>query len=98
MQISKSAHNRLHVLHVQIYWAGPMIGGAAAALLYKWALARKWECCSPKRAASQYELAGVRSEDGAGVRASSSSSSKHDAVDGRAPATAIEDATASDGL
>ena len=81
---------------MQVYWAGPMVGGAAAALLYKWALARKWECCSQKRAVSQYELAGVRSEAGAGVAASSSS--RHDAVDVRSPAPAIEDATASDGL
>ena len=85
---------------MQVYWAGPMLGGAAAALLYKWALARKWECCAPKRAASQYELAGVRAEAGARaeVGASSSSGSRHDALDGRAPGTAIENATSSDGL
>ena len=47
----------LETLCVQVYWVGPMAGGAVAALLYKWALALTWDCsrCSQKRLVSRAE-------------------------------------------
>ena len=46
-------------IRVQIYWVGPMAGGAVAALLYKWVLGCKWERRTDAKRAADWELADV---------------------------------------
>ena len=43
----------------QIYWVGPMAGGAVAALLYKWVFGYKWERRTDAQRAGDLELADV---------------------------------------
>ena len=54
-----SYHTSSHPRRAQIYWVGPMAGGAVATLLYRWVLGRKWERCAAAKRAADWELADV---------------------------------------
>ena len=54
-----SLRSGIVAIRAQIYWVGPMAGGAVAALLYKWVLGCKWEHRTDAKRAADWELADV---------------------------------------